>query len=151
MSAPSVEMEPLPPAAITPERPPPTLSDSPEAQNAEEPSPAPPAVDEPATTITLLLPTGKRYPYTINAKYLRRRKDVISVSDDDPSKLTVYNLKLLLLHDWKEGMSLQHSQSEIDINNFMARFHSKSPEYNPRHSRIANSHFNRMDRKTPYS
>lgn len=87
--------------AITPARLPPTLSDSPDSSTVAETSTA--AVAEPAVTVTLLLPSGKRYPYTLNAKYLRKRKEVVTVQDDDPSKVTVYFMKLLLLHDWKEG------------------------------------------------
>ncbi|TID21343.1 ubiquitin-related domain-containing protein [Venturia nashicola] len=86
--------------AITPARLPPTLSESLEAPTAADSSTA--ATAEPAITITLLLPSGKRYPYTLNTKYLRKRKEVVTVQDDDPSKITVYFMKLLLMHDWKE-------------------------------------------------
>ena len=56
----------------------------------------------PQLVITLLLhSTDTRHPYIINEKYLKKRN--ISVTDNDPVNLTVYNLKDLIWRDWREG------------------------------------------------
>lgn len=51
--------------------------------------------------ITLLLTTGKRHPYKIDTKYLRKRN--VTVEDNDPYNLPVQTLKELILRDWREG------------------------------------------------
>jgi hypothetical protein len=55
----------------------------------------------PTVLITLLLTTGKRHPYKIDAKYLRKRN--VTVEDNDPWNLPVQTLKELILRDWRDG------------------------------------------------
>ena len=51
--------------------------------------------------ITLLLTSGKRHPYKIDLKYLKKRG--VSVDENDPWNLPVVRLKELILRDWREG------------------------------------------------
>ncbi|KIW06979.1 hypothetical protein, variant [Verruconis gallopava] len=57
----------------------------------------------PTVLITLLLTTGKRHPYKIDARYLRKRN--VSVEENNPWNLPVQTLKELILRDWREGES----------------------------------------------
>lgn len=67
----------------------------------------------PQLVITLLLhSTDTRHPYIINEKYLKKRN--ISVADNDPVNLTVYNLKDLIWRDWREGyFAPPHNLTEV--------------------------------------
>jgi hypothetical protein len=51
--------------------------------------------------ITLLLTTGARHPWRVDAKYLARRN--LTVEDNDPFNITVYQLKELIWRDWRQG------------------------------------------------
>ena len=51
--------------------------------------------------ITLLLHTGARHPYKIDAKYLKKRN--VNVTDNNPINMSVYTLKELIWRDWREG------------------------------------------------
>lgn len=59
----------------------------------------------PVCNITLLLTTGSRHPYRIDAKYLSRRN--VTMSDEtehghpDPCSISIYTLKELILRDWR--------------------------------------------------
>lgn len=59
------------------------------------------AAGGPQLIITLLLHTGARHPYKIDAKYLKRRG--VSVIDHDPVNMSVYTLKELIWKDWRDG------------------------------------------------
>jgi hypothetical protein len=67
----------------------------------EDSTPKPDFEAGPTVLITLLLTTGKRHPYKIDAKYLRKRN--VTVEDNDPWNLPVQTLKELILRDWREG------------------------------------------------
>ncbi|PHH65296.1 hypothetical protein CDD81_2708 [Ophiocordyceps australis] len=59
----------------------------------------------PVCNITLLLTSGNRHPYKIDAKYLARRN--VTVPDEtehglpDPFSISVYTLKELILREWR--------------------------------------------------
>jgi hypothetical protein len=55
----------------------------------------------PSLTIVLLLITGTRYPFKIDANYLRKRD--ISVDNYDPFSMSVYTLKELIWRAWQDG------------------------------------------------
>lgn len=55
----------------------------------------------PALVITLLLTTGSRHPFTIDAKYLRKQS--VNVENDDPFTMSVYTLKELIWREWRSG------------------------------------------------
>jgi hypothetical protein len=65
----------------------------------------------PTVLITLLLTTGRRHPYKIDAKYLRKRN--VTVEDNDPWNLPVQALKELILRDWREG-ELERSLESLE-------------------------------------
>ncbi|KAL7796638.1 ubiquitin-related domain-containing protein [Trichoderma ceciliae] len=55
--------------------------------------------------ITLLLASGGRHPYKIDAKYLSRRHVAMPDEDDsgkpDPFSISIYTLKELILREWR--------------------------------------------------
>lgn len=59
----------------------------------------------PICNINLLLTSGSRHPYKIDAKYLNRRNVVIPETNDkdqpDPFSISVYTLKELILREWR--------------------------------------------------
>ena len=64
------------------------------------------APDAPPTcNITLLLTSGGRHPYRIDAKYLKRRNvsmpDVTAHGHPDPFSISIYTLKELILREWR--------------------------------------------------
>lgn len=67
-------------------------------------SPVVPAKDSEATgpvlTLTLLLTSGARHPFRLDGKYLSKRN--VNVVGNDPFQLSVYNLKELILREWRE-------------------------------------------------
>jgi len=69
------------------------------------PGSGPPA-DGPVCKITLLLPTGARHPYRIDAKYLEKRNvEIHDLTEDgkkDPFSISVYKLKELILREWRD-------------------------------------------------
>ena len=69
----------------------------------DQPAPKLEASDIEAATlmITLLLHTGARHPYKIDAKYLKKRN--VNVTDNNPINMSVYTLKELIWRDWREG------------------------------------------------
>lgn len=67
---------------------------------------APSATDDgPVCNITLLLISGSRHPYKIDAKYLTRRNVAIPEKTDaghpDPFSISIYTLKELILREWR--------------------------------------------------
>jgi len=66
----------------------------------------------PVMQFTLLLAsTGTRHPYQLNERYLDKRNVHAKGPDGqfDPSSISVYTLKELILKDWREGM-FHHDQ-----------------------------------------
>jgi len=59
----------------------------------------------PAVIITLLVTAGTKHPYKVDAKYLRKRG--VEVEGMDPFNISVYQLKELILRDWREGVYYQ--------------------------------------------
>ncbi|KAF5659230.1 hypothetical protein FHETE_9474 [Fusarium heterosporum] len=61
--------------------------------------------DGPVCTITLLLTSGSRHPYRIDAKYLSRRNvDIPDQTESglpDPFSISIYTLKELILREWR--------------------------------------------------
>jgi hypothetical protein len=61
--------------------------------------------DGPVCTITLLLTSGSRHPYKIDAKYLSRRNvDIPDQTESglpDPFSISIYTLKELILREWR--------------------------------------------------
>lgn len=54
----------------------------------------------PKLMITLLLLTGARHPFHLDAKYLAKRN--VQVQDNDPFNLSVYKVKELILREWRD-------------------------------------------------
>lgn len=65
----------------------------------------PGGADGPVCQITLLLTTGTRHPYKIDARYLNRRNVPIPEENDagqpDPFSISIYTLKELILREWR--------------------------------------------------
>ncbi|KFG88248.1 hypothetical protein MANI_015691 [Metarhizium anisopliae] len=61
--------------------------------------------DGPVCNITLLLTSGSRHPYKIDAKYLARRNvampDETESGQPDPFSISIYTLKELILREWR--------------------------------------------------
>ncbi|KAK4081825.1 uncharacterized protein Triagg1_2566 [Trichoderma aggressivum f. europaeum] len=71
----------------------------------EEIKPAGSGPDGPVCNITLLLASGGRHPYKIDAKYLSKRHVDMPDQDDsgnpDPFSISIYTLKELILREWR--------------------------------------------------
>ncbi|PTB70669.1 hypothetical protein BBK36DRAFT_1108506 [Trichoderma citrinoviride] len=72
----------------------------------EEIKPAGSGTDSgPVCNITLLLASGSRHPYKIDAKYLSKRHVAMPDEDDngnpDPFSISIYTLKELILREWR--------------------------------------------------
>ncbi|KAL7938184.1 hypothetical protein V8C35DRAFT_291149 [Trichoderma chlorosporum] len=71
----------------------------------EEIRPAGSGPDGPVCNITLLLASGSRHPYKIDAKYLSRRQvdmpDKDGSGNPDPFSISIYTLKELILREWR--------------------------------------------------
>ncbi|KAJ6444555.1 pro-apoptotic serine protease [Purpureocillium lavendulum] len=63
------------------------------------------ATDNPVCNITLLLTSGSRHPYKLDAKYLARRNVTMPEETEsgqpDPFSISVYTLKELILREWR--------------------------------------------------
>ncbi|GJN66821.1 hypothetical protein PLICBS_000843 [Purpureocillium lilacinum] len=63
------------------------------------------ATDNPVCNITLLLTSGSRHPYKLDAKYLTRRNVAMPEETEsgqpDPFSISVYTLKELILREWR--------------------------------------------------
>ena len=55
--------------------------------------------------MTLLLTTGARHPFKLDAKYLAKRG--VDVQGNDPFNLSIYKLKELILREWREEWELK--------------------------------------------
>lgn len=66
---------------------------------AGPPVPAPPARAK-SLSITLLLISGVRYPFTINSEYMSRHN--IQVEDQDPMQMGVFALKECIWKEWRD-------------------------------------------------
>lgn len=74
-------------------------------------SPTPAAVaNSSAVHINLLLTNGARHPYTVDERYLKKRG--VTPDGMDPFNLSVYNLKELILRDWRSGRRT-HCRADI--------------------------------------
>ncbi|KAG5980873.1 hypothetical protein E4U55_003542 [Claviceps digitariae] len=66
---------------------------------------APAHSEGPVCNITLLLTSGSRHPYKIDAKYLSRRNvaipDETEAGQPDPFSISIYTLKELILREWR--------------------------------------------------
>jgi hypothetical protein len=77
----------------------------------------------PVCNITLLLTTGSRHPYKIDARYLNRRNVPIPEENEagqsDPFSISVYTLKELILREWRSDWeSKPASPSSIRLIHF---------------------------------
>lgn len=63
----------------------------------------------PVVLITLLLTTGVRQTYDIDAKYLQDHKVAGSNAETDPFTISAYTLKELIWKAWQEGIFIPHS------------------------------------------
>ncbi|EPS32336.1 hypothetical protein PDE_07296 [Penicillium oxalicum 114-2] len=80
----------------------------------------------PALVITLLLTTGSRHPFTIDAKYLRKQS--VNVENDDPFTMSVYTLKELIWREWRSDWETRPSSpSAIRLISFGKLLDDKSP------------------------
>jgi len=71
----------------------------------------------PTLTITLLLITGARHPFNLDAKYLAKRN--VQVQGNDPFNLSVYKVKELILREWRDDWeSKPSSPSAIRLISF---------------------------------
>lgn len=63
------------------------------------------STEGPVCNITLLLTSGSRHPYKIDAKYLHRRNveipDKTENDQPDPFSISIYTLKELILREWR--------------------------------------------------
>ncbi|KAG5927512.1 hypothetical protein E4U42_002155 [Claviceps africana] len=96
------EKEQVPAPAPTKERSNSTLAIGP----AHDDTTAAPGPSEgPVCNITLLLTSGSRHPYRIDAKYLSRRNVAVPDQNDagqpDPFSISIYTLKELILREWR--------------------------------------------------
>lgn len=71
-------------------------------ESSESPDPLPKDDENagPTLMITLLLISGARHPFNLDAKYLSKRN--VHVQGNDPFNLSVYKLKELILREWRE-------------------------------------------------
>ncbi|KAL5339012.1 ubiquitin-related domain-containing protein [Aspergillus crustosus] len=80
----------------------------------------------PSLTIILLLITGTRHPFKIDANYLRKRE--VNVENNDPFAMSVYTLKELIWRAWQEDWEPRPSSpSSIRLISFGKLLDDKSP------------------------
>lgn len=97
----------------------------------------------PVCNITLLLASGGRHPYKIDAKYLSRRHVAMPDEDDsgnpDPFSISIYTLKELILREWRSDWEAKPaSPSSIRLIHFGKLLDDKEQlksMYNPSLSR----------------
>jgi Ubiquitin-2 like Rad60 SUMO-like len=76
--------------------------------------------------ITLLLTSGARHPFKLDAKYLSKRN--VEVPGNDPFNLSVYKLKELILREWREEWEARPaSPSSIRLISFGKLLEDKAP------------------------
>lgn len=86
----------------------------------------------PVCNITLLLTTGSRHPYKLDAKYLARRNVVVPETTEaghpDPFSISIYTLKELILREWRSDWeSKPASPSSIRLIHFGKLLDDKEP------------------------
>ncbi|VUC19935.1 unnamed protein product [Clonostachys rosea] len=86
----------------------------------------------PVCNITLLLTTGSRHPYKIDARYLNRRNVPIPEENEnsqpDPFSISVYTLKELILREWRSDWEAKPaSPSSIRLIHFGKLLDDKEP------------------------
>ncbi|KAK7417529.1 hypothetical protein QQX98_004493 [Neonectria punicea] len=94
------EDAPAPPAKESQD---PVMAIGPAVDNIKSITPG--GADGPVCNITLLLTSGSRHPYKIDAKYLSRRNvdipDQTESGQPDPFSISIYTLKELILREWR--------------------------------------------------
>lgn len=88
-------------------------------ESSDSPAPVPKDAEDagPSLTITLLLITGARHPFNLDAKYLAKRN--VQVQGNDPFNLSVYKVKELILREWRDDWeSKPSSPSAIRLISF---------------------------------
>ncbi|KAL4983541.1 ubiquitin-related domain-containing protein [Aspergillus falconensis] len=121
-------------------------SASPETEERKLATPAPelssdasvkePEHSGPSLTIVLLLITGTRHPFKIDANYLRKRD--VSVDNYDPFAMSVYTLKELIWRAWQDDWEPRPSSpSSIRLISFGKLLDDKSPLSDSKFSRDA--------------
>jgi hypothetical protein len=68
--------------------------------STDSPAANPDNTNGPTVVIMLLLTTGKRHPYKIDERYLKKRN--VTVENMDPYNISVYTLKELIWRDWRD-------------------------------------------------
>lgn len=86
----------------------------------------------PVCNITLLLTTGSRHPYKLDAKYLTRRNVAIPENTEqgqpDPFSISIYTLKELILREWRSDWEAKPaSPSSIRLIHFGKLLDDKEP------------------------
>lgn len=86
----------------------------------------------PVCNITLLLTTGSRHPYKLDAKYLTRRNVVVPETTEaghpDPFSISIYTLKELILREWRNDWEAKPaSPSSIRLIHFGKLLDDKEP------------------------
>ncbi|KAL4875977.1 ubiquitin-related domain-containing protein [Aspergillus karnatakaensis] len=90
----------------------------------------------PSLTIVLLLITGTRHPFKIDANYLKKRE--VNVENNDPFAMSVYTLKELIWRQWQDDWEPQPSSpSSIRLISFGKLLDDKSPLSDSKFSRDA--------------
>lgn len=116
----------------------------------------------PVCNITLLLTSGNRHPYKIDAKYLARRN--VTVPDEtesghpDPFNISVYTLKELILREWRSdweakpanpsSIRLIHFGKLLDDKEQLKKYHFSTEHPNMVHMSIRPSD---LDEEEPKS
>lgn len=91
-----------------------------------------PENDGPVCNITLLLTTGTRHPYKLDAKYLTRRNvsvpEKTETGQPDPFSISIYTLKELILREWRSDWETKPaSPSSIRLIHFGKLLDDKEP------------------------
>ncbi|POR35919.1 Uncharacterized protein TPAR_03881 [Tolypocladium paradoxum] len=86
----------------------------------------------PVCNITLLLTSGSRHPYKLDAKYLTRRNVAVPEEAEsghpDPFSISVYTLKELILREWRNDWEAKPaSPSSIRLIHFGKLLDDKEP------------------------
>ncbi|TQV96121.1 hypothetical protein V2A60_003433 [Cordyceps javanica] len=86
----------------------------------------------PVCNITLLLTSGSRHPYRIDAKYLSRRNVAMPEQTEhdhpDPFSISIYTLKELILREWRSDWETKPaSPSSIRLIHFGKLLDDKEP------------------------
>ncbi|PYI18005.1 ubiquitin-like protein [Aspergillus japonicus CBS 114.51] len=90
----------------------------------------------PHLVITLLLITGSRHPFKIDAKYLKKQQ--VNVENLDPFAMSVYTLKELIWREWRQEWETRPSSpSSIRLISFGKLLDDKSPLSDCRFNRDA--------------